>query len=79
MNIEDFRDYCLSKDFVTESFPFNETALVFKVGTKMFALTDIETFQSVNLKCDPEKAIDFNTLACRDQDQWTIPGSERPI
>ena len=57
MNIEEFRDYCLDKKAVTESFPFDETTLVFKVMNKMFALTDVEDQFSINLKCDPEKAI----------------------
>lgn len=59
MNFEDFREYCLRKPFVTEGFPFDQSTLVFKVGGKMFALTDIDNFNSVNLKSDPEKAIDL--------------------
>jgi predicted DNA-binding protein (MmcQ/YjbR family) len=59
MNIEEFRDYCLSKKGVTEGFPFDETTLVFKVMDKMFALTDTEDEFSINLKCDPEKAIEL--------------------
>ena len=58
MNIEEFRDYCLSKKGATESFPFDETTLVFK-AVKMFALTDIEDEFRINLKCDPEKAIEL--------------------
>ena len=57
MNIEEFRNYCLLKPGVTEDFPFNATTLVFKVSGKMFALTDLEGDFSVNLKCDPERAI----------------------
>jgi predicted DNA-binding protein (MmcQ/YjbR family) len=57
MNIEDLREYCLSKKKVTEGFPFNETTLVFKVMNKMFALTDLESDLMVALKCDPELAI----------------------
>jgi predicted DNA-binding protein (MmcQ/YjbR family) len=57
MNIEIFRDYCLAKPGVTEGFPFDETTLVFKVMGKMFALTNLDSDLSVNLKCDPEKAI----------------------
>jgi len=57
MNIEELREYCLSKKGVGEDFPFDETTLVFKVMNKMFALTDIEKPLSVNLKCDPEIAI----------------------
>lgn len=59
MNIEDFRAYCLNKPGVTEEFPFDETTLVFKVGGKMFALLDVDSFESVNLKCDPEKAVEL--------------------
>ncbi len=59
MNIEDFRGYCLSKNGVSESFPFDETTLVFKVMDKMFALTDTEDDFSINLKCDPEKAFEL--------------------
>lgn len=57
MNIEAYRDYCLSKPHVTEHFPFDASTLVFKVAGKMFALCDVELFESVNLKCDPERAI----------------------
>ena len=58
MNIEDFREYCLSKKAVEETFPFDEVTLVFKVMGKMFAITglDAEEFK-VNLKCDPERAV----------------------
>ncbi len=57
MNIEEFRNYCLSKPAVTEEFPFDESTLVFKVAGKMFALTNVDDFQFINLKCDPDRAI----------------------
>ena len=58
MNVEDIRDYCLSKKFVTESTPFDDVTLVFKVAGKMFALLPLDEVKlSINLKCDPEKAI----------------------
>ncbi len=57
MNIEMFREYCLTKKGVTEEFPFDENILVFKVVNKMFALTGINNYESINLKCDPERAI----------------------
>jgi predicted DNA-binding protein (MmcQ/YjbR family) len=57
LNIEQFREYCISKPGVTEEFPFDEQTLVFKVGGKMFVLTDIDEFASMNLKCDPEIVI----------------------
>ena len=60
MHIEAFRNYCLSKPMVTEEFPFDETTLVFKVCGKMFALTGLESPEfKVNLKCDPDKAIEL--------------------
>ena len=60
MNIEEFRDYCLIKAHVTESFPFDQHTLVFKVDNKMFALTGLENKPiSVNLKCNPEKSIEL--------------------
>ncbi|MES2518586.1 MAG: MmcQ/YjbR family DNA-binding protein [Bacteroidota bacterium] len=60
MNIEEFREYCLSKKGVTEELPFGPDTLVYKVMGKMFGLTslDTETF-SVNLKCDPDRAIEL--------------------
>jgi predicted DNA-binding protein (MmcQ/YjbR family) len=69
MNIEEFREYCLTKKSVTESFPFDETTLVFKVANKMFALTDTHDDFSINLKCDPEKAIEL-----RERYPAVIPG-----
>jgi predicted DNA-binding protein (MmcQ/YjbR family) len=58
LNVESFREYCLSLKGVTESFPFDEYTLVFKVGGKMFALVSLDTPEfRVNLKCDPERAI----------------------
>jgi predicted DNA-binding protein (MmcQ/YjbR family) len=56
MDSEKIRSYCLSKTHVTEGFPFNDTALVFKVAGKMFAILDLEAELRVSLKCDPEKA-----------------------
>lgn len=71
INIEEFREYCLSKKGVTESFPFDEHTLVFKVLGKMFALTGLERKPSqVNLKCDPERAIELR----EEYDGIIIPG-----
>jgi predicted DNA-binding protein (MmcQ/YjbR family) len=54
MDIEKFRSYCLKKKGVTEEFPFGENVLVYKVMGKMFVLTDLEQFESINLKVEPE-------------------------
>lgn len=59
MNIEEFYAYCLQKKGVSEQFPFDEHTLVFKVGSKIFALADITDFKSINLKCNPERAIEL--------------------
>ncbi len=59
MNIEEFRHYCLIKKGVTEDFPFDETTIVMKVLDKMFALGNLDGPLSINLKCDPEKAIEL--------------------
>lgn len=59
MNIETIRNYCLSKKGASEEFPFDEFTMVYKVGSKMFALTSLTGELSINLKCDPEKAIEL--------------------
>ncbi|MCQ2192808.1 MAG: MmcQ/YjbR family DNA-binding protein [Paludibacteraceae bacterium] len=56
MNIEEIRDYCLSLPETNESFPFDETTLVFKVKGKMFAMTDLEHTEWLSVKCEPEYA-----------------------
>ncbi len=75
MNIEALRDYCLKKKKkkkqVSESFPFDDSTLVFKVADKMFALCSIKDEKhSVNLKCDPEYAIQLR----EDYHDSIIPG-----
>ncbi len=58
MNIEELRDYCITKKGVTESMPFGPDTLVFKVMSKAFLLTGLdESPIAFNVKCDPEKAI----------------------
>jgi len=70
MNIENFRTYCLSLVATSESLPFDENTLVFKVGTKMFALTSLNSDTlSANLKCDPDYALEL-----REQYSCITPG-----
>lgn len=60
MNQEEIRNYCISKKGVTEEFPFNDTALVFKVAGKMFALLDLSVDnRGLTLKCDPGLALEL--------------------
>ncbi len=69
MNIESYRHFCMDLKGVTEEFPFDENTLVFKVMGKMFALTDLDQFTSINLKCDPEAGAQL-----REQYPSVIPG-----
>jgi predicted DNA-binding protein (MmcQ/YjbR family) len=70
MDLAEFRECCLSKPSATEDTPFGPDVLVFKVGGKMFALADLdEVPTTVNLKCDPELALDL-----RDQYEQVRPG-----
>lgn len=70
MNLEEFREHCLAKGGVTESTPFGEDVLVFKVGGKMFALASLDEVPSTaNLKCDPDLAMEL-----RDRYEEVRPG-----
>jgi predicted DNA-binding protein (MmcQ/YjbR family) len=70
MDLEAFREYCLSKPGSTESTPFGEDVLVFKVASKMFALAALDEIPvTVNLKCDPDIALEL-----RDRYEQVQPG-----
>ena len=69
MNIEEIRDYCLAKPGVTEDMPFGEDTLVFRVGEKLFLLTSLSQGDRINVKCDPERAIEL-----REQHTEVQPG-----
>ena len=70
MDLEQFREYCLSKVAATESMPFGEGVLVFKVAGKIFALATLDEIPAtVNLKCDPDVALEL-----RDRYQQVQPG-----
>jgi len=70
MNLDEIRTYCLSKKGATEDFPFDEHTLVFKVMGRIFLLTDIREVElSLNVKCEPELAIEW-----REQYQSVQPG-----
>jgi predicted DNA-binding protein (MmcQ/YjbR family) len=60
MDLAEFREYCLTKLGASEETPFGPDVLVFKVGGKMFALAALdEVPTTVNLKCDPDLALDL--------------------
>lgn len=63
MDIEQFRDFCLSVKGASESMPFDEDTLVFKVMGKMFAYASLlphegryEGMLLANMKCAPERS-----------------------
>ncbi len=69
MNIEELRQYCISKPGAEEGFPFGEDTLVFKKKGKIFALVNLDGDLSINLKCDPALAIEL-----RERYSSVIPG-----
>jgi predicted DNA-binding protein (MmcQ/YjbR family) len=70
MNAESFRAHCLSKAAVTEGTPFGPEDIVFKVAGKMFAILALEEVPPrVNLKCDPDLALEL-----RDRYEQVEPG-----
>ncbi len=70
MNVEEIREYAISKPDVEESFPFGPETLVFKIAGKVFLLMGLEHDPlQFNVKCDPERAIEL-----RDEFECIIPG-----
>ena len=69
MDIEEIRAYCLSKKGTEEGFPFDDTTLVIKVGGKIYILIRLDGDPSINLKCDPARAIEL-----RESNPAIIPG-----
>ena len=69
MDLQYLREYCLSKKGVSEALPFDESTLVFKVAGKIFVLTNIDTFDAINLKCDPELVTEL-----REHYEAVVPG-----
>jgi predicted DNA-binding protein (MmcQ/YjbR family) len=59
MNLEELRNFCLSLKGAEEKMPFDHKTLVFSVKGKMFCSTDIDTYDFINLKCDPDEAINL--------------------
>jgi len=71
MYLDDLRRYCLEKPGATEDQPFGPDVLVFKVGGKMFAITNLDKLPAceVGLKCEPERALEL-----REQYGGIFPG-----
>ncbi|CAN5540312.1 MmcQ/YjbR family DNA-binding protein [soil metagenome] len=70
MQIDAFRDYCLTKAGTREGAPFGPDHIVFKVAGKMYALLAFEEIPpTANLKCDPDRALEL-----RDRYEDVQPG-----
>jgi predicted DNA-binding protein (MmcQ/YjbR family) len=69
MTLAEFREHCIRLPGFSEDLPFGPEVLAFRVGGKIFALMDVDLFVSVNLKCDPERAIEL-----REQYPGITPG-----
>lgn len=69
MTLVEFREHCMHLPGFSEDLPFGPEVLAFRVGGKIFALMDVDLFESVNLKCDPERAIEL-----REQYPGITPG-----
>jgi predicted DNA-binding protein (MmcQ/YjbR family) len=69
MTLTDLQAYCAKKSGVSWDTPFGPDVLVFRVAGKIFALAPIDAFVTVNLKCDPERAIEL-----RERYEGIIPG-----
>lgn len=61
MTFGEFYDFCIALSNEEPVTPFDPNTLVFKKKGKIFALTDAEPFEFINLKCLPEDAIEFRT------------------
>ena len=59
MDILELREYCLALPLAEETTPFDEMTLVYKVAGKMFLLTDMADFRWINVKCDPDRAVEL--------------------
>ena len=80
MTFEEFKEYCLTKKGVEDTYPFKGEAVWMKVMGKMFAMTFVREFKYngamaapftfINLKCDPDKAISLRESYSAIQPGW---------
>lgn len=70
MRLDELRDHCLGQPGAAEDQPFGDDLLAFKVGGKIFALLNLADLPArVNLKCDPERAVQL-----RERHAAIVPG-----
>lgn len=63
MDIESLRRYCIKKTGTVEEMLYHDDAMAFKVMNKVYVQLWLSHWEAgkprVNLKCDPEKAVDL--------------------
>ena len=70
MDLIEVRAYCISLSGTTEDMPFDDNTIVFRTENKIYALLNLKAEkQFLNLKCDPEKAIEL-----REAHSFIVPG-----
>lgn len=69
MDMETLHQYCMGKPGTEAGLPFGEDTLVFKAGNKIYLLADLKNGDRMNVKCDPERAIEL-----REQYPEVLPG-----
>jgi predicted DNA-binding protein (MmcQ/YjbR family) len=70
MDLEQLRNYALSKPGAEETQPFGPDNLVYKINGKMFLLTDFNNHPlQFNVKCHPDLALEL-----REEFAAVIPG-----
>lgn len=71
MHLDSLRTFCLAMPGASEDQPFGPDSLVFKVGGKVFAFMGLERMPpSVNLKCDPERAVQLRERYAAVEPGW---------
>jgi len=60
MNIEEFREFCLSLPYSSEKLPFQafrgaQSILAFYVQGRIFGFFDIDRFNACTIKCNPNQ------------------------
>lgn len=69
MTLDELQAYCAQKKGVSWDTPFGPEVLVFRVLGRVFALAPMDVFTTVNLKCDPERAVEL-----RERYAGIVPG-----
>lgn len=69
MTIDALQAHCLAKPGVTCDLPFGPDVLVFRVAGKIFCLAPLDDFSTINLKCEPDRAVEL-----REEHPGIVPG-----